>query len=74
MNTYRQFSELFVTRKMLVGEIVSHNGDGTSTVDLIDGTTIRARGTSVTVGQKAFIRDGAVESQAPDLTVFNLPV
>lgn len=52
-----------------VGTVTAHNADGTSTIQLLDGSVIRARGTSVTVNHNAFVRAGLIEGEAPDLPV-----
>ena len=69
MNAYRQLLDLLPSDPLLVGEIAAHNDDGTSTVTLPDGGTLRARGTGVPIGHTAFIRAGTVEGPAPDLPV-----
>ncbi|MEQ6916562.1 hypothetical protein [Halomonas aquatica] len=43
-NLYRQFLELIPHDPLLVGEVTSHNSDGTSTLQLSGGGTLRARG------------------------------
>jgi hypothetical protein len=59
---------------LLVGEVTAHNGDGTSTLGLPDGGVMRARGQTVQVGHKAFVRSGAIEGEAPNLPTFNAEV
>lgn len=65
-NPYRQFLDLIPGDVRMVGEVMSHNGDGTSSIELPEGDVIRARGTDVPVGQKAFVLNGKVDGPAPD--------
>ncbi|SDO30105.1 hypothetical protein SAMN04487957_105100 [Halomonas shengliensis] len=67
-NLYRQFLDLIPRDPLLVGEVTSHNSDGTSTLSLPGGGTLRARGQGVAVGLKAFVQAGEVKGEAPDLT------
>lgn len=69
-NVFRQFQRLLPRDPLLAGEVIAHNSDGTSTVQLPGGGEIRARGQSVAVGTNAYVRSGRIEGEAPDLTVF----
>lgn len=52
-----------------------HAGDtGSSTLQLLDGATIVARGTTVPVGNKAFVRAGLVEGPAPNLPLVEVEI
>jgi len=73
-NLYRQFLALIPRDPMLVGDITHHNSDGTSTIQLPDGGTLRARGQSVDVGKKAFVQAGEVKGEAPSLSVVTIEV
>lgn len=59
---------------LLVGQVTAHNGDGTSTVDLPGGRTLRARGQSVAIGLQAFVRGGLIEGEAPSLPFVTIDV
>ena len=50
---------------ILIGDVLAVHADNTSTVQFPDGTQQRVRGTSVAVGQPAFVRGGVVEGLAP---------
>ena len=78
MNLFTRLRDLLPEPPLLIGDVIAHNADGTSLVQLITqvasgqvapglstGATIRARGTQVAVGSRAFVRNGVVESQAP---------
>jgi hypothetical protein len=64
-NIYRQFLGLLPARPLLVGTVTAV-GDGVATVELPGGGLLRARGAG-TVGQRVWVRDGAIEGEAPDL-------
>jgi len=74
MNPYQKFLSLLVKDPLLVGTIVSHNADGSSSVQLPGGPVILARGQTVAVNSKAFVRSGWVEGAAPDLPYSEIQV
>lgn len=74
MNLYKSFLELIPRSALLVGEVTTHNADGTSTVELPDSAVMRARGQSVTIGNKAFIEAGEIRGEAPNLPSYDLEV
>jgi hypothetical protein len=65
---WREFDGVLPKRPLTIAEVVSHNSDGTSTVEYPGGAQVRVRGQSVDVGDNAFIRDGEIRGQAPDVT------
>lgn len=52
----------------LIGEVIAIGVDNTSIVRFPDGTEQSVRGTSVAVGEPAFVRDGVIEMRAPAYT------
>lgn len=72
INAYRKFRTLVGRDRLIIATVGAHNPDGTSTLTTLDGGTIRARGTSVAVNSKAFVRAGVIEGEAPALPAFNL--
>lgn len=66
-NLWANWRKLVPAAPLLAGDVIAHNADGTSTIQLGGGGTVRARGTQVTVGSRAFVRGGIVEGEAPDL-------
>ena len=74
MNVWSQFKKLLPSQALLAGQVMAHNADGTSTVQLPDGAQIKARGTDVAVGSKAFVRGGEIVGEAPSLSVFDAEV
>lgn len=65
-NAYREFMALMPDQPLEVGEITSIAG-GVAIVTLPGGGVIQARGTA-TVGQRVFVRNGAIEGEASTLT------
>lgn len=68
MNLWSVFRQMLPGSSLLVGTVTRHNQDGTSLITLPGGAKITARGTTVAVGAKAFVRAGLVEGEAPNLT------
>lgn len=66
-NPYRQLLGLLPQRPLQVGT-VEHVSAGGHVVELPGGGRITARG-EATVGQRVFVRDGAIEGVAPYLPV-----
>ena len=69
-NLLQQFRSLLPQSPLLVGEVTAIAG-GIATVELPDGSIVTARG-DATVGWMVFVRAGAIEGQAPDLTVVEI--
>lgn len=66
-NPYRQLLEILPQRPLQVGDVV-HVGAGESVIELPGGGRLTARG-AATVGQRVFVRDGAIEGLAPTLPI-----
>jgi hypothetical protein len=67
VNIWHRFSRLLPAKIQLIGEITAHNADGTSRVELPGGGITNVKGQSVAIGDKAFIEDGWIVGEAPDL-------
>ena len=65
-NAYREFMALMPDQPLEVGELTAIAG-GVATVTLPGGGVVQARGTA-TVGQRVFVRNGAIEGEASTLT------
>lgn len=65
-NIYRQFLDLLPKRPLQVGTVAAAASAGVATITLPGGGTIQARGDAA-VGQRVFVRDGAIEGPAPML-------
>lgn len=66
-NLYEQFRQLIPEPPLQVGTVVGV-GFGVVSVELPGGGLIRARGDAL-LGQRVFVRNDAVESIAPSLTL-----
>lgn len=71
-NLYRQFAKLFAADPLLVGEVLATDTIG-CTIELPDGSLVKARGTA-SVGDKVFVRSGAIEGPAPDVAVVEIEI
>lgn len=69
-NVYARFLSVLPKTPLLVGTVVSNYGEN-SIMSLIGGGVIAARGTG-TVGQNYYVRNGVIETQAPNLTAFDI--
>lgn len=67
MNIFKLFKSLLPDPPLLVGDVIASDA-GTVIVELPDGGQIQALG-SASVGTRVFVRDGAVEGNAPDLPI-----
>ncbi len=69
-NAYRALRELLPDAPLQVVSVVAINfGRGYSVVEWPGGGNSNVRGTSVSVGERAFVRDGVIEGQAPALAL-----
>jgi hypothetical protein len=73
-NLWRRFEHLLPTSPLLVGEVTDHNIDGTSTILLPGGGSIRAHGQIVAVEQQAYVQDSRVLSEASVLSAIVIEV
>jgi hypothetical protein len=77
-NIYARLRAVLPEPPQLLAKVLAHNADGTSTIELplglastpvapgvATGSTLRVRGTQVAVGQRAWVRNGVIEAQAP---------
>ena len=64
-NLHKRMRDLFPDAPLLVGEVASISG-GVSTIQLPGGGVVTARG-EATVGDRVFVKGGAIEGPAPVL-------
>ena len=64
-NVYTQFIELLPKRPLQVGTVTDYSG-GQARIELPGGGILYARG-NASVGSHVFVRDGAIEGDAPNL-------
>lgn len=65
-NPYKALLDLLPSSPLLVGDVVSVNGD-VAVVELPGGGLIQARGKAV-VGAHVFVQGGVIDGEAPALT------
>lgn len=73
-NLYQQFRALIPTDALLIGTVQQQHGDGTSTIELPAGDTIRVTGTSVLPGGRAFVQSGRIQGEAPELPLYQVTI
>lgn len=73
-NNYQRLRGLTASQPRTIGTVVSHNSDGTSTVELLSGSFITVLGQGVAVDSRAYIEDGRIISQAASLPFFQLDI
>ena len=66
LNVFTEFMALMPTRPLQVGTVVAVVS-GVRTVELAGGGQLQVRGTAA-VGERVYVRDGAIEGPAPVLT------
>lgn len=73
-NVFQRFKQLLPASPLLIVTVDTVNPDGTSTVMTAAGGSMRVFGDGVTAGNKAFVKDGRIEDEAPDLPHFDVTV
>lgn len=75
VNPWKRFVGLLPGGVRTVGTVASINTtSGTSLITLRNASQMTAQGTSVPVGQKAFVVDGLLVGQAPALPQYEVEV
>jgi len=70
VNAFLRFRQLLPQRTRFTATITAINADGTSNGTTRDGGKVKVLGDSVGVGLKAWIEDGRIVGEAPDLTEY----
>jgi len=73
-NLWARFRRLLPGNPLIVVTVVSVNNDGTSTVTTSAGGAMRVLGTGVAATKKAYVKDGAIISEAPNLQHYEIEV
>ncbi len=74
INQWRTFQSMLGKLPIRTGTVTAHNVDGTSTLSMTGGGTMRAIGQSVPVSSNAFVRGNEIIGEAPSLTAYTLDV
>lgn len=73
-NLWARFRRLLPGNPLIIVTVVSVNTDGTSTVTTASGGAMRVLGTTVAAASKAYVKDGAIVSEAPNLPHYEIEV
>ncbi|WP_067521844.1 hypothetical protein [Endozoicomonas ascidiicola] len=73
-NIWQQFKALVPEGVRVVATITTNNGNGTSQVELQDGSVITVKGESVAGGQKVFVQNGEMRGAAPSLAQYEVEI
>ena len=71
-NLWKAFSDLVARPPLQVATVLSVSG-GVARVQLPGGGELLARG-EAQAGEKVFVRDGVIETQAPNLPLFQIEI
>jgi len=74
VNPYKRFRELLGSNSKQIAEVKITYNDGTSLVETRSGKQFIARGNSVITGNKAWIVNGEIISEAPNLPAYSVTV
>lgn len=74
INENRIFQQLLGEQPVLTGIVDSHNSDGTSTLSMTGGGSVRVTGQTVAIGSLAQIQGQTLLGEAANLAAFNLEV
>ena len=73
-NLWTRFRKLLPGSPRTVVTVVTVNTDGTSTVTTSSGGAMRVLGTTVEATKKAYVKDGAIIGEAPNLQHYEIEV
>jgi len=73
-NVWTKFRELLPFRVQMIGEVVTVHSDGTSTIDLPDGSRFRVVGDSVAVDGWALVEGNRIINEVPALPTYDAEV
>lgn len=73
-NAFNRFKSLVGETTTSVVTITAINGDGTSQADTLAGVSVLIRGDSVSVGNRAYIRNAEIVREAPTHTISELTI
>lgn len=73
-NSFSRFRSLLPSATNELVDIISNNGDGTSTAATLSGQTVVVKGESVSPNNRAYVRDGEVVRAMPQLPVLEVEV
>jgi len=72
VNEFTKFQGLINNDHVEIITITANNADGTSTGTTPSGDIVKVRGETVAAGNNAFVKNGVVDGQAPNLSVIGV--
>lgn len=69
-NVWRRFQNLSPSRERTIATVIQNHGDGSMTVEFLDGSTDRLIGEGHGAGAKVWIEGDRVITGAPDQTIY----
>lgn len=73
-NVWTRFQELLPNRSQQIGEVATVHPDGTSTITLPTGATVRVIGDQVAAGNSALIEGNRIVAPVPTLPTLDAEV
>ena len=73
-NPWKQFQGLLPKANRIIGTVVSHNNNGTSTLTLRDGSLLTIKSQIVAVGDRALVENNNIVRTIPELPVLKMQV
>ncbi len=73
-NVWTQFKELLPSKLQYTGQVTTVHADGTSTVTLLGGSTVRVIGDLVSSGNHVLIEGDRILMEVPNLTSYEQAV
>lgn len=74
INAFSQFQSLIPKSVVTIVDILTNNGNGTSTARTLSGINIVVQGENVESGNRAYVQDGIVLRQAPSFTITEVTI
>ena len=73
-NIWKQFQGLLPKHSRIIGTVISHNNNGSTTIALREGSQVTAEGQAVALGQKALVENRTVIREVSDLSFYRVQV
>lgn len=73
-NPYKRFQQLLGSQSKQIAEVLVTYSDGTSLVETRSGKQFVVRGNDIPAGSKAWLVDGVIISEAPNMPSYSVTV
>ena len=74
INPWKEFQGLLPRPRRMIGTVISDNDNGSSTIELRDGSRMTAEGQGVEVGKKVLVENRVIVRELPDLPIYRVQV